>query len=406
METFRRVSQISDSISDDLSVSDHSIEHLITEGNQPISEETNSVMQMNEMNEINEINELKELKDRSRLCFVCDGSKIEIFFSCGNGLCLECILEHIKAQIAKYKIKILSEKIKFVCAGSCKCPVDSELMESFMNLSVKEMYEEVLLKMYLSKAKDVVTCPKSDCKGCGYVKQPNCEIPTVFNLFITARTCLECPVCKHQWSDSEEKVLNYFDPRKLGQNFSFSNLKSLVKKYVTTKYCNKCTAPIEKAEGCKHIECNRCEYSFCWKCTEDWKTHNEKSCMGLYTNEYDDSFRPQFGANLFLLLSFLFLTKFLFTFLIIFKIIWLVIKLGLFFFFLLIDAFFLHGALLNLYKYNNRNKFYMILLIGVLFELSIFYFRLHPYSEKIYLCSQILFLPMYACVMAVKKKFS
>jgi hypothetical protein len=67
METFRRANQVNDSINDDLSVSDHSVvERLITEGNQPITEEEENI----------------KIIDRSRLCFVCDGNKIDIFFDC------------------------------------------------------------------------------------------------------------------------------------------------------------------------------------------------------------------------------------------------------------------------------------------------------------------------------------
>jgi hypothetical protein len=395
METFRRVNQVNDSLNEDLSVSDHSfVEHLITEGNYPISEEDEHDTNYG------------KTKDRSRLCFVCDGNKIDIFFNCGNGLCSECILEHIKAQIEKYKVKILSEKITFVCAGSCKCPVAKELMERFMDSSTKEKYHEVLLTMYLSKSQDVISCPRSDCKGYGFIKK--ISPPGIFNniIFNSVNSCYECPVCQHKFSNLEENVTDLFDPKKLIKTFSFSNIKSQIKKYSTTKYCNKCNAPIEKAEGCKHIECNRCEYSFCWKCTEDWSTHVEKSCMGQFTNDYDDSMRPNFMIDLLMFLSILFTFKFLFTFTIIFRIIYVILKIGLFLLNLAVDAFMLHGVLLFYYKFKNRKKFLVTATVGVLFEALLYYFKLHIFSENLYLVSQIIVLPMYACFMAVNKKFN
>jgi len=393
METFRRANQVNDSINDDLSVSDHSVvERLITEGNQPITEEEENI----------------KIIDRSRLCFVCDGNKIDIFFDCGNGLCSDCVLEHIKAQIEKYKIKILSDKLEFICAGSCKCPVKKDLMEGFMDSSTQDKYQSVLLKMYLSKCQDVITCHRSDCNGYGFVKKTNFSSLDIFNnIFLNSmNNCYECPICKSKVSNLEENLTDYFDPRKLVKTFSLSNIKSHIIKYSTTKYCNKCTAPIEKAEGCKHIECNRCEYSFCWKCTEDWSTHVEKSCMGLFTNDYDDSIRPNFITNLLIFLCVLVAFKFLFSFTIIFRIFYLFLKLILFLINLTVDAFILHGFLLSYYKNNNRKKVLVIGIFGVLFEALLYYSNLHTFSEKLYMVSQIIVLPMYACFMAVNKKFN
>jgi hypothetical protein len=325
-----------------------------------------------------------------------------------NGLCSDCVLEHIKAQIEKYKIKILSDKLEFICAGSCKCPVKKDLMEGFMDSSTQDKYQSVLLKMYLSKCQDVITCHRSDCNGYGFVKKTNFSSLDIFNnIFLNSmNNCYECPICKSKVSNLEENLTDYFDPRKLVKTFSLSNIKSHIIKYSTTKYCNKCTAPIEKAEGCKHIECNRCEYSFCWKCTEDWSTHVEKSCMGLFTNDYDDSIRPNFITNLLIFLCVLVAFKFLFSFTIIFRIFYLFLKLILFLINLTVDAFILHGFLLSYYKNNNRKKVLVIGIFGVLFEALLYYSNLHTFSEKLYMVSQIIVLPMYACFMAVNKKFN
>ena len=50
-----------------------------------------------------------------------------------------------------------------------------------------------------------------------------------------------------------------------------------------TKSCPnpKCGRPIEKNQGCNHIQCKMCMKDFCWLCLGDWKDHNS-STGGYY----------------------------------------------------------------------------------------------------------------------------
>lgn len=41
-----------------------------------------------------------------------------------------------------------------------------------------------------------------------------------------------------------------------------------------TKKCPRCTTPIEKDEGCNHMNCRKCRYEFCWICMQDWTLHS------------------------------------------------------------------------------------------------------------------------------------
>ena len=42
-----------------------------------------------------------------------------------------------------------------------------------------------------------------------------------------------------------------------------------------TKLCpnGKCGVPIEKNQGCNHMQCPTCKHDFCWKCMEVWSGH-------------------------------------------------------------------------------------------------------------------------------------
>jgi hypothetical protein len=308
---------------------------------------------------------------------VCDDSKIDYFFDCGKGLCLECLQEHLKAQIEKYKIKVLSEKIKFICASSCKCPVKTEEMEQFMNQPIKHLYNEILFKMYIFKSDDILSCPKSNCPSSGFYKKES--------LMCRLSTCFECPACKGTWTETNEIIKNFKNPLLLVNKISPANIKTTFKKYITTKYCNNCSAPIEKAEGCKHIECNRCEYSFCWNCTGDWKTHKELCCMGLLTNEWDENLRISCFPVLFFYLAAMGVLKILFSFLILFKILLFLIKLILFPVLICGDAFLIYGVFEIIKRKLSKYLVFMLLFLYVLNQFIFYKFNLYPISGKYFI---------------------
>ena len=112
------------------------------------------------------INQNAQATEQQRPCYVCEASAIEYFFICGNGCCMDCLQSHIQSILDKYRQKVFSEKIKFVCVGSCKCVLDaSEIISKVINASIdlRELHNEVLLKMHLAQAKDIISCPKSTC---------------------------------------------------------------------------------------------------------------------------------------------------------------------------------------------------------------------------------------------------
>ena len=52
--------------------------------------------------------------------------------------------------------------------------------------------------------------------------------------------------------------------------------KALSEADVEVKYCPKrsCGVPIQKNEGCSHMVCSQCHYSFCWFCGQKWTGTN------------------------------------------------------------------------------------------------------------------------------------
>ena len=51
----------------------------------------------------------------------------------------------------------------------------------------------------------------------------------------------------------------------------------------------KCASPIEKNQGCNHMQCKVCLYDFCWMCLGSWKDHNQSSGGYYKCNKFEEN---------------------------------------------------------------------------------------------------------------------
>jgi IBR domain, a half RING-finger domain len=56
-----------------------------------------------------------------------------------------------------------------------------------------------------------------------------------------------------------------------------------------TKKCPRCSAAIEKDEGCNHMSCRKCRHEFCWICMQDWTLHSNTTGGYFQCNRFDAS---------------------------------------------------------------------------------------------------------------------
>jgi len=54
-----------------------------------------------------------------------------------------------------------------------------------------------------------------------------------------------------------------------------------------TKACNRCSARIEKNQGCNHMTCQQCKHEFCWICMGDWVDHGATTGGYYRCNRFD-----------------------------------------------------------------------------------------------------------------------
>lgn len=330
--------------------------------------------------------------EQQKPCYICEASPIEYFFICGNGCCMDCLHSHIHAILEKYKQKVFSEKIKFVCVGSCKCVLDAdEIITKVINSSkeLRDFHNEVLFKMHLAQAKDILSCPKSACANSGFYSGSALRTP-----------CLECSACGAKIPNPDNQQIFSADfLSTLLENLKFSNFKSHLLKTFTTKHCNKCQSPIEKADGCKHIECNRCEYGFCWKCTADWTTHSQTACMGIFANPFDDNDRPDFFFMVCFYLTVISILKFISGFYVLFKLYYFFMAI-LFGAGIILNIFITAGLIDLLTKYRIKTVLIPAVLF-IVFEGLLYYFKLHPLSEKVYFYVQVGCNTLVSAVMGI-----
>ena len=58
--------------------------------------------------------------------------------------------------------------------------------------------------------------------------------------------------------------------------------------HANTKKCPKCSASIEKDEGCNHMTCSNCAHDFCWMCMKDWSLHSQASGGYFQCNRFKE----------------------------------------------------------------------------------------------------------------------
>jgi len=242
-------------------------------------------------------------------------------------------------------------------------------------------YHEVLLKMYLVKGDDLISCPNSNCSNYNFILNKNSYLLCKYT------ECLKCLECGAEYSHN---MMNFFNWKFILNFFSVNDLKSKILKFMITKYCNNCNTPIEKAEGCKHIECNLCGYSFCWRCTGDWNEHNELCCMGLLTNIYDEALRKDYLPFVLLFLIIVMTLKLIFAFNILLYIFTFLIKATIFTAMLISDVL----SLATCYRIfsTSRKTAVSLFLLYVTYSITMHHYRLRPFGEGTYLIMQIGFL--------------
>ena len=175
---------------------------------------------------------------------------------------------------------------------------------------VKELVDEEVHLRFLIVSKDKAVFLSKQQKWC---PEPNCNtVCKVQNKSLASKTtcpnCQKefCSKCDQNWDDHHEEC-------------SFNPIE-ITHQDLSVQPCPECQVPIQKQEGCFHVQCSICETEFCWDCMTHFKSSSRAvfhfKCNGRI-NWHIMSFFVQLGTVVtvvtlitvaFIIILFLFLT--------------------------------------------------------------------------------------------------
>ncbi|EMP35291.1 Ankyrin repeat and IBR domain-containing protein 1 [Chelonia mydas] len=99
--------------------------------------------------------------------------------------------------------------------------------------------------------------------------------------------CWECLGEAHEpcdcqtWKNWLQKISEMKPEELVGVSEAYEDAANCLWLLTNSKPCANCKSPIQKNEGCNHMQCAKCKYDFCWICLEEWKKHSS-STGGYY----------------------------------------------------------------------------------------------------------------------------
>ncbi|KAL4616916.1 ankyrin repeat and IBR domain-containing protein 1-like isoform X2 [Arapaima gigas] len=232
------------------------------------------------------------------LCGICMCA-ISVFeepvdMACGHEFCRACWEGFLNVKIQEGDAHNI-----FCPAYECFQLVPVEVIESIVSREMDRRYLQFDIKAFVENNPSIRWCPRAGCEravrlsqqdpgnSCSeLLHQPLLQAPAVDcgkgHLF-----CWSClgeahePCSCQTWKQWLQKV-SEMNPEKLaGVNAAYEDAANLLWLRTNSKSCPICKSPIQKNEGCNHMQCAKCKYDFCWICLEEWKKHSS-STGGYY----------------------------------------------------------------------------------------------------------------------------
>ncbi|XP_065146958.1 ankyrin repeat and IBR domain-containing protein 1 isoform X1 [Paramisgurnus dabryanus] len=234
--------------------------------------------------------------DGLALCGICMCS-ISVFedpvdMSCGHEFCRACWEGFLNLKIQE------GEAHNIICpAYDCFQLVPVEVIESVVSKEMDKRYLQFDIKAFVDNNPAIRWCPVARCERAVRLTRPGpgasdsqsfplLKAPAVDcgkgHLF-----CWECLGDAHEPCDCEtwkmwlQKVSDMKPEELAGVSEAYEDAANCLWLLSNSKPCANCKSPIQKNEGCNHMQCAKCKYDFCWICLEEWKKHSS-STGGYY----------------------------------------------------------------------------------------------------------------------------
>ncbi|XP_054620392.1 ankyrin repeat and IBR domain-containing protein 1-like isoform X2 [Dunckerocampus dactyliophorus] len=229
-------------------------------------------------------------------CGICLSS-ISVFedpvdMSCGHEFCRACWEGFLNVKIQEGDAHNI-----FCPAYECYQLVPVHVIESVVSREMDQRYLQFDIKAFVENNPAIRWCPAARCERAVRLTRPGPgeSDPHSFPLLPSPAVdcgkghlfCWEClgeahePCDCHMWRNWLQKVTEMKPEELAGVSEAYEDAANCLWLLTNSKPCANCKSPIQKNEGCNHMQCAKCKYDFCWICLEEWKKHSS-STGGYY----------------------------------------------------------------------------------------------------------------------------
>jgi len=192
----------------------------------------------------------------------CDEKRLIGLHSCGHCICMDCWDRFAQARLSE-------------AAGEISCPVCSEAIavetgKLLLRGDTLSHFVRIRTGARVDQSSCLAWCRKA---GCGNVVTRE-EGQWHGECSCGEGVCFKCSLVDHRPASCEQYALWESEE----QQHSMQDLASSSWIDLNTKPCPKCLVPIQKNQGCPHMNCAHCRCSFCWKCGQRWNSHSVSEC--------------------------------------------------------------------------------------------------------------------------------
>ncbi|CAL8238698.1 unnamed protein product [Lota lota] len=211
--------------------------------------------------------------------------------SCGHEFCRTCWEEFLNIKIQEGDHNILCP------AYGCYQLVPVQVIESIVSREMDQRYLQFDIKAFVENNPAIRWCPAVRCERAVRLTRPGPgdSDPHSFPLLPSPAVdcgkghlfCWECLGEAHEpcdcvtWRKWLQKVTEMKPEELAGVGEAYEDAANCLWLLTNSKPCANCKSPIQKNEGCNHMQCAKCKYDFCWICLEEWKKHSS-STGGYY----------------------------------------------------------------------------------------------------------------------------